>query len=171
MKHPGDELYDDLKLHFEEMKVPGIGAELAEIAKIVEGGATAEDAAAAFQRFLAAVKASRGGELSSSETAEVIEALVRTSADEYAEGVKDGKVINAHEYQDAWGFILAANALLQEVSAEEREEHKEFAEIADQLAALQPLWPDVSGKSAIEADPSLLAGAVSRIELAASGIK
>ena len=39
--------------------------------------------------------------------------VVRVAADEFANGVKDGKVVQPHEYQDAYGFIKAGQRLLE----------------------------------------------------------
>ena len=97
---------------------------------------------------------------------------MRFAADEYGDGVKDGKVVEAHEYQDAWGFMQTAKAYLAGVPEDERKEHAEaFGEIAAELAKLDAAWPDLSGAAPIAVDPSLLLLAASRIELAASEIR
>lgn len=172
MKHPADELYEDLKMHFEDVGVPGFADELEAVAKAVEANADATEIDARMSALLAAIAASHGGSMTSAETARTIVELVRTAAEEYVAGIKDGKVTDPHEYQDAWGFVETAKAYLAAVPADEREEHAgPLGEIDAELGKLSAAWPDLEGAVAITADPSLLPGVAARIELAASDIK
>jgi len=97
-----------------------------------------------------------------------VHALVKTAADEYAQGVKDGKVVNGHEYQDAWGFTTSANVLLATLSEEQRTAAGgSLADIQAQIdALLASAWPSVVPPESIATDASLLYGAAARIELA-----
>ncbi|MGH6821151.1 MAG: hypothetical protein ACREDU_09855, partial [Methylocella sp.] len=89
-----------------------------------------------------------------------------------AVGVKEGKVTDPREYQDAWGFVQAAKAMLAALPEEEREEHAApVAEMEAEMEKIQVLWPDITGKSPVDADPTLLPAAAARIELAAHSIK
>ena len=172
MKHPGDEIYGNLKQQFEALKVKGFADELATTAAVVEKGGTVEEARAKLQDLRLAIAEARDGETTMADTAAVVARLARQAADEYAVGVKDGKVADSHEYQDAWGFVQTAIQLLKEIPAEEREEHgKDIGEIEAAFASMQAAWPDLTGKSPVITESSLIAGAVARIELAAGAIK
>lgn len=172
MKHPADELYADLKPHFEAMKFKGFDAELDAVAKAVEGGSPVAEVETAFGKLQAAILVARGESVSSHEVAETVEHLVRTAADEYAVGVEDGKVVDAREYQDAWGFVQAAKRMVAALPEKERKEHAgQVGEIEAELEKIQVLWPDITGKSPVTADPTLLPAAAARIELAAHSIK
>jgi hypothetical protein len=102
----------------------------------------------------------------------VVSNLVRTAADEYAAGVKDGKVTDTHEYQDAWGFVQVASQHLKNLSADERQEHAaDIGALEKELAGLEGLWPDLMGKTAPTRKPVELRAAAARIELIALSIK
>ncbi|MBC8036900.1 MAG: hypothetical protein H7X89_06765, partial [Rhizobiales bacterium] len=45
------------------------------------------------------------------------------------------------------------------------------SEMEAELEKIQILWPDITGKSPVGADPTLLPAAAARIELAALSIK
>jgi hypothetical protein len=167
MKHPEDELYGDLKPEFEEKGLPGFAAELTALAEAVNSGAAEADVQAKFDAVIAAIDA-HAKPSSAHERAEAVTKLVRKAGEEYDEGVKDGAVIEAHEYQDAYGFVEAAKRLAASASDAEKAEYgTQFEEIAGYLNGLDKAWPDISGKSGVETDASLLAGAAARIELVA----
>ena len=172
MKHPKDELYADLEKRFAEMKVAGFANELDAVAKAVESGAAAADVDALMAKLLAEIAEYRGDAMTAAEAAQTATLLVRKAAEDYSAGVKDGKVVEAHEYQDAWGFIQAARNLLAALSKAEREEHAgPLGEIDAELAGLDAAFPDIAGKLAIGADPTLLPATAARIELAGFAIK
>ena len=122
MKHPKDELYADLEKRFAEMKVGGFAEELDAVAKAVESGAAAADVDALMAKLLKEIAELRGGALTGAEAAQTVTLLVRHATEDYAKGVKDGKVVAAIEYQDAWGFVQAAKQLLASLSKQERDE-------------------------------------------------
>jgi hypothetical protein len=171
MKHPQDEIYADLEPAFMERKAPGFATELAALAAAVEGGEPADAVRRKLDAVIAAVD-KNGTPANARERADTIVKLVRTAGEEYAIGVKDGKIVEAHEYQDAYGFVQAAKRLLDGASEAEKKEYaKPFGEIAKHLAELDKAWPDLAGKKPVETDASVLAGVAARMELAALGIK
>jgi len=172
MKHPADELYKEVEGHFAELKVAGFAAELEAVGKAIEQGAAAADVATLLNKLQAAIAVARGGEPSSAETVKTVVSLLRHAAEDYEAGVKDGKVVDAHEYQDAWGFVQIASRLMADLPADEREEHAgPVGEIEAELSKLGAAFPDLTGKADIGADPTLLPAAAARIELAALAIK
>jgi hypothetical protein len=98
--------------------------------------------------------------------------LARHAADEYADGVKDGKIVDVKDYQSAWGFIEAARHTMAGFSVKARKRNRgPIAEIEAEFERLKPVWPDLTGNQPLTADPTLLPAAASRIELAAFSIK
>jgi inorganic triphosphatase YgiF len=61
----------------------------------------------------------------------VLSALLEEIAEEYAEAVQDGKVVNLAEYQDAFGFLQRARALHEPLAGRLP---------AEERARLQTLW-------------------------------
>jgi len=172
MKHPADELFEDLKARFAEMKVEGFASQLEAVAAAVESGAAVADVDARMTTLLEEIAESRGAAMEAAEAAQAVVLVIKTAADEFGEGVKDGMVVEAHEYQDAWGFVQAAKRLIDALSDDEKGEHKDELEtIVSELVALDKYFPDITGKMPVTAAGSDFAAAASRIELAASGIK
>lgn len=171
MKHPQDEIYADLEPVLTARKAVGFAAELTVVADLVKGGADQAEIAPAFAALLAAIDES-GSPDSARERAMAIVRLVRTAGEEYAAG-RDGAAVNdAREYQDAWGFVQASKRLLAKApEAENATNETAFTEIAGYLDGLDAAWPDLTGASPVDFDPTLLAGAAARIELIAIGLK
>jgi hypothetical protein len=174
LKHPADELYVALTPKLEARKARGFAAELEAVSAAVSAKATPAEVDALFEKMKTAIATSRGeGEAVSAHVmASAVLILLRNAAAEYAVGVVDGKVKDAKEYQDAWGFVQAAKSIMADISKLEREEHPEpLAEIDAELAKLDGLWPDLAGAKLIDADPRLLAVAGAKVELAGLAIK
>ena len=107
--------------------------------------------------------------VSAGEIASVIHHLVKTAAEEYSIAVKDGAVVNAHEYQDALGFVRVARRWtdrLEDAGADA----EAVGRIRHQLDEVKPAWPSLIPPKTVEVDPSLLHGAAARIEIAALGL-
>jgi hypothetical protein len=170
MKHPRDEIYADLEPMMKDRGVKGFADELSALASAVEAGAPVEEVRMKFDGVLVAIDAC-GAPESAADRANAVVKLVRIASDEYADGVVEGKVVEPHEYQDAYGFVQAAKRLVGRAGDDEKSEYsEEFAEITAQLAALDKAWPDLAGKSKIDTDSTLLAGAAARVELTALGM-
>ena len=92
--------------------------------------------------------------------------LVKTAAEEYAEGVEGDRVVEAHEYQDAFGFVRTAKATVARLKSEGAGDREILAKVERGLAALDSAWPSLVPPSTFKADPSLLYGAAARIEIA-----
>jgi hypothetical protein len=168
--HAGDEAFADLKGHFDIMKVPGFAAELDAAARAIESGSG--DIDAAMDKLLAAIAAARGGPMTAAEAVQAAVLVLHNAADEFASSIAGGHVRDAHEYQDAWGFLQSAKRLIAALSDDEREEHMgPLGDVDAALAMLDGVFADFTGKSTKVEDPSIVAGAVARIELAASAIK
>jgi len=172
MKHPSDELYVDLEPALVSRKREGFAPSLESLAHAIETGRPVDEAQKAFDAALADIDRARAASTELGDRLESITNLVRKAADEYGEGVKDGKIIELHEYQDAWGFTQAAKAQLASLSSEDRTRMgKSFDEIARELDGLDSAWPAFIAPTSITADASVLYGAAARIEIAALAVK
>ncbi len=173
MKHPQDELYADLLPLLKEAGAEDFSGELTELAEAVESGADVakvKEIFAEVQKEIAEGRAHAGG--GEAAEAAAIVAMVRQAADEYEEGVKDGKVAELHEYQDAWGFVEVARDLLTHMAGENDAAEKAFGEKAlTALGEAAPALPGVSPEGKDLGDASMLYAAAASIELAAYKLK
>ncbi|WP_347330756.1 hypothetical protein [Marinimicrobium locisalis] len=169
MKHPGDELYTGLKPALAARDEDGFAEALTALAEAVE---QEQPTNVVERRYMALEKGIADAEnLHTASLGTIlmsIERMVRTAADEYAIGVKEGEIVNMHEYQDSYGFVEAAKARLKLLSDMQREESPEaVAEVKDQLNAVSGLWSGLAPDGNVKGDASKLYGAAARIQLAA----
>lgn len=169
MKHPEDELYAGLEPIFKAREVSGFGKELQTLAEAVnqeKGDAAVNKAYRALQSKMA--KSESIEDKSARDVLVSISLMIRTAADEYAIGVKNGDVVNVHEYQDAYGFTEIAIERLDDINSEQQELAKDdIANTRQWLLELRELWPTVDPQGKLQGDASHLYGAAARIELAA----
>lgn len=173
MKHPQDEIYTALLPLLEKAGAEDFSTDLTKLATAVESGAKAEEVDAAFADVAHEIAEARekagGGE--AAEGAAIV-AILRQAADEYAIGVKDGKIVELHEYQDAWGFVETSRALLTHMAGEEDAKEKAFGEKS--LAALDEAavaLPSVLPAEGTLGDATALNAAAATVELAAYKLK
>lgn len=174
MKHPADELYTSMKPMLEQRKAKGFADELEALSMAIHMKAPASEVDALFENMKAAIVTSRGaGEaVSAHAMTSAVLILLRSAVADYATGVQNGAVTVPKEYQDAWGFVQAAKAIMADINAQERGEHPEpLAEIDAALAGLDGLWPDLAGAQKVTADAHLLSVAAAKVELAGMVIK
>lgn len=180
MKHPADELYTGLKPALEVRGAPGFADALQQLAERVESGADVDAVEQAFAAVEAGVEAAAAAVPADKRTDAdtrfgVIVQLLRTAAQEYAVAFDNGSVVNAHEYQDALGFVRVARSLIETMAEDSTQLQREGVEAAvrvarEQLDAIDDLWPELVPPERLDRDPSRLFGATARIELAASAI-
>ena len=175
MKHPEDELYSALKPAFEARGIPAFDSELSGLAQSVEENRDASDVEAAYSALLAELDRVEGEvDASAKDKLLVAVALVRTAAEEYGIAVDDsGKVVNAHEYQDAFGFVKTADALV--VAIDEAGSEALSAAVAENKALIEPLydaWPSLVPPQTLDAaTTSRLYGTAANMELEARGLE
>lgn len=168
MKHPGDELYAGLQPAFDARRVSGFAEALDRLAEAVEQGLPVSEVEARHGELEQGIaRAEKLAETNLKTALGSIEKMVRTAAEEYAIGVKDGKIVNAHEYQDALGFVTAAQNRLDSLREEQIQQGPEAVEeVAQQLGNVRSLWPALVPEGKIDGDASQLFGAAARIQLA-----
>lgn len=169
MKHPEDELYAGLEPVFQAREVDGFAKELKVLADAVngeKGDAAVKKAYQALKNQIA--KSEQIDKKSARDVLISISLMIRTAADEYAIGVKNGDVVNVHEYQDAYGFTEIAIERLDSINSEQQQVAvKDIENTRQWLLELRELWPTVNPQGKLEGDASHLYGAAARIELAA----
>jgi hypothetical protein len=76
-------------------------------------------------------------------------------------------VVQPVEYQDAFGFVQSARALLDATPADERARAADaIAKAKTQFEAVAGLWPSLVPPAEFKGDPSQLFGAAAYIEIA-----
>ncbi|MEQ9505470.1 MAG: hypothetical protein RLO80_04310 [Hyphomonas sp.] len=109
---------------------------------------------------IAAMRAAAGG-----EPKELIEYLMLTLADEYDAGVDDGVIVNAGEYQDAYGFAVVA----RDIAA--AQDPEVYGALRTELDMLILMWP---GKGPLAdstpAPEALMAEALERVKSAIANL-
>lgn len=161
-KHPGDELYAGLEREFAARGVAGFAAELAAHAGAVESN----DEIAITQAYAALkdaiARSERAVALSPGLAARVIVLLLEEAATEYAVGIVDGQLENAHEYQDAYGFTQVALELAraQHAALDAGDSDRQvFARVIRRVAMLSRLWPALVPPSRVDRQSVSIAAA------------
>ena len=163
-KHPTDELFAGMAAEFAARGAAGFGPELKAHATASQSDvpATVGKAYAALTEAMS--RAEDAVEAPPGMVARLIVALLREAADEYAVGIVDGKLAEAHEYQDAYGFTQIALAWAQ------RAGHSDggvFLRMAERIEALSSLWPNLTPPPALAQKAARLYGAVAEVEILA----
>ncbi len=168
MKHPEDELYADLLPALEARQAPGFAEQLAALATAVEQGQPVAEVDAAYEDLLAGISRAEQavGEPSPAVLGKLIVGLVQVAAAEYDIAVgPDGQLENAHEYQDALGFVRIAQQVQQRLAAVSSNTDA-VTQIGLQLEGILPAWTGLLPPQRLSVDPSLIYSAASRIEIA-----
>ena len=115
---------------------------------------------AAAEANLAAISERAGG-----DTVETIEFLLKTIIDEYRIGVPADAIVDAGEYQDAYGFAVVARKHATSF------EGAAGLNVREQLDNLIDLWPN--GPVPVDTPPaaSVIIAQVSEVQLELSGLK
>ena len=171
LKHPSDEIYASLKPGFRRYKAEGFAAELDKLAKAASSGdkAAAESAYGDVTKKIEAAR--RKAPVGTKAELQVAAKLLQTAGEEYREAIKDGRVADPHEYQDAFGFTRVSARLLERLQPKAAAERSAVESARKTVAELKGLWPSLPGDGAKAGDPGQIQAAASRIELSASGLR
>lgn len=172
MKHPRDELYAGLVPAIEARGGKRFDEALSALADKVISRAPQAEVDKAYQNLESGIKAAESvASPDLKNTLQSIKELIRTAGEEYALGVEDGKIINLHEFQDAYGFTEIAKRRLHELSdTAKKQSPKTLEKVRGYLEELADLWPSIAPKGDVKGDASRLFGAAARIEIAALGL-
>ena len=158
-KHPTDELYAGMEHEFAARQTTGFGDELEAHAQASQGedGAAVETAYEALTAAIARTEAVV--DVSPTMTVEVIVELLREAAFEYGVGIVDGKLSNAHEYQDAYGFTQIALSWAKRAAP-----HEIFDPVVERIEALSDMWPELVPPEELDQQAARLYGAAAEVE-------
>lgn len=180
MKHPGHELYAGLVPAFEARGVDGFADALETLATTVEEGGEREAVEAAYTAVREGITAAEAGVPAEERNDaimqfRVIVRLMRTAAAEYAIAVVDGRMENAHEYQDALGFVRVARRMVDRLADDSEQTARggvndAIAVARTQLDEIRDLWVGLVPPDTLDREPARLYGATARVELAATAI-
>jgi len=165
MKHPESELYADIAPAFVARNVDGFAQELKALATAVEQDLGKEAVTVTYDKLAIAIAKSASvinqTSQSPAEQLKLVMQLLRVAGEEYAIAVVDGKMQNAHEYQDAFGFTSIAKVVI--AGMDSNVEAKQTA--SDIVEALNPLWPSLIPPETLTTEAGELYGAAAKIEV------
>ena len=171
--HPTEEIYGDIKDQLAEYRVPPFDVALkalSDVVKAKKGGADYAKALKAVSDALAsadaAVKAKQAN-----WPGFVVEAAVealKAASGEYQQAVVGGKIAKPVEYQDARGFILQADRMIESVAPDlQKKDPAALDQVRAGLVELKKAFPSVMPPRTPVKDYGGVLADVSRIELAA----
>jgi hypothetical protein len=166
-KHPESELYAGLVPAFAARGKSGFAGELNALTDAVGKGA---DIDVAYADLMTAISENEP-DADFATRLMAIATLARTAGDEFAIGVaEDGTVVNAHEYQDAYGFLTAARDMLAsgEVAGAEESRAQALAERQLEIALGEF---DALTATRVDGNASVIHGAAARIEIEANMLR
>jgi hypothetical protein len=171
--HPGEEIYGDIKDQLADYKVPPFEASLKALAAAVKakkGGNDYTKALKAVNDALAAADAGMKAKQSNWPSF-VVEAAVealKTAAGEYQAAIVGGRITKPVEYQDARGFVLQAERMIESVAPDlQKKDPAALGDVRTALAELRKAFPSPMPPRAPVKDHGAVLADVSRIELAA----
>jgi len=167
-KHPDSELYGQLRPAFETRALPGFADELDALMDAVDINGDVE---AAYQRTLSAIRQHEPETANVATWLQATSKLARTAGDEFKIGVDaDGSVVNAHEYQDAYGFLTAARDRLIAIDGTSDSEREALKASIEQLDIALAEFSTLTATT-VEGRSAPIYGAAARIELEALGLQ
>jgi hypothetical protein len=170
VKHPGDEIYKTLEPEFKARNVAGFAQELQALAGAVGKEASVTKQLDPLNQRIEDVR--KAINASDADKLKAIVKMLQTAAKEYAVGVKDGKIVDPHEYQDAWGFVRIARGYAAMLAKDKEQDVAQAASvIVAEIDNLATVFPSVMPEGVDMADPSVVYGAAARIEIAALKVK
>jgi hypothetical protein len=174
MKHPKSELYAEVEPAFKVRGTSGFSTELLSISDAVEGELGSNAVSSAYATLIAAIAENEAAveaeSLAPAQKLKLVSEILRVAGEEYAIAVVDGKMQNAHEYQDALGFTTIAVAIVNEIDSGGAEINSAKASALELLASLKPHWPTLIPPETLTTKSSAIYVAAAKIELLSLGI-
>jgi hypothetical protein len=173
--HPSEEIYGDLKDALAEHNVPPFEAGLKTLVNVVKSKKGGNDYVRALKAVGdatapadAALRTKQADHWASFVAEAAVEAL-KVAAGEYENAIVGGRIAKPVEYQDARGFIMEAERMIESVAGGlEKKDAAAFKELRARLAELKKVFPTAVPPRSPVKDHGAMLAIVSRIELAAS---
>lgn len=171
MKHPRDEVYAGLEPAFAHFDANGFATELTVLAARAADQASNESVLEAFRTVQAAAANAGAATAPSVKDRLMAAALTLTTAgEEFDIGVKDGAIVNAHEYQDAFGFMTATLAMIDQIETASDEERGAVAIARAETVKALSAAPSAAAPATVTTSSEVIYGAAARIDIAARGL-
>ncbi len=171
MRHPQAEMMTNLAPAFVAHGAEAITDDLDGLAAAAEDGA---DPAEVRKRYLAVKeKLKAAAKASAPTTRDTLLAVAKTisvAGEEFDIGVKDGEIINAHEYHDAHGFLKTVVDVVSTMNGANDAEQAAINLAREQAAIAYSVAPTAAPPEVFDHKSSLIYGAAARIEIAARGL-
>ncbi len=166
VKHPESELYSDIAPAFDARGKSGFADELTALATAATAGGDVEaEYSAAVEALDAHAPAAKPAVVLLS-----VSEIIRVAGDEFDIGVEeDGAISNAHEYQDAYGFLVASRDMIAGIDTNDVNASDAINLAHEQIELALASFDGLTAETS-EGRPSTLYGAAARIELAARGL-
>jgi hypothetical protein len=172
--HPVEELYDGIKDQVADYNTPQFLNELNALAKVVEAKNAKQYAAAkrkvdaALAKADAGIKAKHADGVFALQTA--LEAM-KVAAGEYQAAIVGERIAKPVEYQDARGFILYADMLIDRGSPDlAKKDAAALKKLKAYVADLKAIFPTAMPPKTPVKSSGAMRALVSRVELAASDL-
>lgn len=172
MKHPKMELYADVEPAFSPRGAAGFADELTALATSVEQEKDQAVVDAAYKNVTDAIAKSEGvAVLTPAQKLQLVSGLLRVAGEEYAIAVVDGKMENAHEYQDAYGFTQICKQIVSNMNTKDAAVADAATKTQAIIEELTPIWPGIVPPDTLDFHASALHGAAAKVELLAIGLQ
>jgi hypothetical protein len=171
LRHPQAEILTSLSPAFAAYGAIGVVEGIDALAAASEAGA--EPAALATLHGDAVKSIGAASEAANASVRDRLLAAAKTltvAADEYSIAVKDGAIVNLHEYHDAWGFIAIVINDLESMTGGNGAETEAIGKALAQARAAATIAPTVTPPAGALSDASTIYGAAARIEIAARAL-
>lgn len=170
MRHPQAEILTSLSPAFAAYGAESIEPAIDALAAAGEAGAPPAQIGTLDEAALVSI--AKAGAAADAALKDKLLAVARTltvAADEYSVAVKDGVIVNMHEYHDAYGFIAVAIEDLQEMTGKTDAEKQAINTVLEQAKTAATAAPTVTPPADLK-PASTIYGAAARIEIAARAL-
>jgi hypothetical protein len=175
--HPSEEIYADIKDELEAYQTPPFEDALKTLSDIVKSKRAGPGYAGALKIVQdaglaadAGMKRKHGDNWPSFVTSAAVEAI-KTAAGEYQNAIVGGRIAKPVEYQDARGFILEADRMIESVApALATKDAAALQQVRAAMAELKAIFPQVLPPRVPIKDYGEMLATVSRVELAAGNL-
>ncbi|MDJ0796754.1 MAG: hypothetical protein QNJ51_07930 [Calothrix sp. MO_167.B12] len=147
--HPVEEIYADVEEQLNERKVKEFKTTLVSVHDLVKANPKAAKLQTDFTSSMAAVDGAIAVLPATQRTKpafvlQVINGLLDTANAEYGAAIANNKIAEVVEYQDSRGFVIYANKLYQDISAQMAKDNPEAHKaIETSMTKLLTAWPSV----------------------------
>lgn len=171
LRHPQAEIMTTLAPAFAAFNATSFEPTIDALAAAGEAGASPAEIGDLHAAALKAI--AQAGASADATLKEKLLAVAKTmtvAGDEYAIAVRDGQIVNLHEYHDAYGFIATAIGDIEAVTGDSDAERAAIAATLEQAKIAATAAPSVVPSATEMKSASVIYGAAARIELAARAL-